>query len=68
MLSDADKVYANFGDLNIVASVNKNIEVYNLQGLKVLSSEVVAGYNSFKVEKGIYIVKIADKIHKVYVR
>lgn len=55
---------------SVVVNLKKDhlIEVYSLQGYKILSINGVSGMNSFTIQSGVYIVKVGSQVEKVIVQ
>jgi hypothetical protein len=55
---------------NIIVTANgtrTNVVIYDITG-KVVAAQAVYDNVTFSVEKGIYIVKVADQVKKVAIR
>ena len=65
--ADAANVYAVAGGIMIESAEATAVEVYTIAGT-MAQSQVVSGTAVISMEKGVYIVKAADKVSKVVVK
>ncbi len=66
--TDNNRVYAADGELYVViADEDKCVEVFNLQGIRLLSAKANVGNNIYDLPSGLYVVRVADKVYKVKV-
>ena len=65
--ADAANVYAVAGGIMIESAEATAVEVYTIAGT-MAQSQVVSGTAVISMEKGVYIVKVADKVVKVVVK
>ena len=67
--AEAEKsaIYAVAGGIVVEAAEATTVEVYTIAGT-LAKSQVVSGVATIAMEKGVYIVKVADKVAKVVVK
>ena len=67
--AEAEKsaIYAVAGGIVVEAAEVTTVEVYTIAGT-LAKSQVVSGVTTIAMEKGVYIVKAADKVAKVVVK
>ena len=65
--TESANVYAVAGGIVVETAEATAIEVYTIAGT-LAQSKVVSGTTTIAMEKGIYIVKVADKVVKVAVK
>ena len=65
--AEATNVYAVAGGIVVEAAEATTVEVYTIAGT-LAKSQVVSGVATIAMEKGVYIVKVADKVAKVVVK
>ncbi len=61
------KIYTREGYLYIETQEPTRVEVYSITGKK-MASEVVTDVTSIPLTKGIYLVRIGEKVQKVMVK
>ena len=65
--TEATNIYAVAGGIVVEAAEATAVEVYTIAGT-LAKSQVVSGVTTIAMEKGVYIVKAADKVAKVVVK
>ena len=65
--AESANVYAVAGGIVVEAAEATTVEVYTIAGT-LAQSKVVSGVATIAMEKGVYIVKVADKVAKVIVK
>lgn len=60
------KVYNQNGGLVIETTASYKVQIYGLTGLLV-DSQLINGYKSFALPKGLYIVKVDKEVHKIMI-
>ena len=63
--TDAVKVWATKGNLNISTVTDQTVQVYNLAGLLVKQADISSGDTCWQLPSGIYIVRIDNQRYKV---
>lgn len=61
------KIYTQEGYLYVETEQPTRIEVFSITGKK-MASEIVTGPTSIALTKGIYLVRIGEKVQKVIVK
>ena len=65
--AEATNIYAVAGGIVVEAAEATAVEVYTIAGT-LAQSKVVSGVATIAMQKGVYIVKAADKVTKVIVK
>ena len=65
--ADAANVYAVAGGIKVATAEAATVSIYSIAGVLV-SEQTVSETTTIAMEKGIYIVKVADKVAKVVVK
>ena len=65
--ADAANVYAVAGGIKVATAEAATVSIYSIAGVLV-SEQTVSETTTIAMEKGIYIVKVADKVAKVIVK
>ena len=64
---ESAKAYAVAGGIKVVTAEAANVAIYSIAGVLV-SEQTVSETTTIAMEKGVYIVKVADKVAKVIVK
>jgi len=67
-VESTEKVYSEQSTLFIEVSESKPVIVYTINGKTLLKQQVHEGQNTFRLEDGIYIVRLGNTSYKIYVR
>jgi len=62
------KVYSREGSLFVETTESSSLAVYMITGRQFTARTIQAGTTTIQLPKGIYIVKVGDKGHKIVVR
>lgn len=66
--ADASKAYGVKGAIRVVAANAGTLEVYDLSGALVLSSELTAGESEVVLPAGLYVARVNGNVYKVAVK
>lgn len=66
--ADASKAYGVKGAIRVVAANAGTLEVYNLSGALVLSSELTVGESEVVLPAGLYVARVNGNVYKVAVK
>ncbi len=66
-MQETANVYAVADGIKVVTAEVANVSIYTIAGVLV-SEQTVSETTTIAMEKGVYIVKVADKVAKVVVK
>lgn len=67
-IDDNNRIFVNGDVLNVQVADATGVELYNLQGMVIATYEALPGNNTFRLQQGVYLVKVGGDVYKVLAR